>query len=153
MYNGAMPLLEDGLRYLALDVGEKTIGLAVCDTTGQVARPVGTIRRTDAAADFSAIGRAADELEADALVIGYPVRLDGTPGDASRKMDRFARRLRGRLGRSVVGVDERFTSLEAAELLAAPKSRKRRFDDHALAAALILRRLLEEGDAVVLARW
>jgi len=146
-------MLEGGVRYLALDVGEKTIGLAASDPTGCLARPVGTLKRADAESDFAAIGRSADELEAGTIVIGYPVRIDGQAGNASRRMDRFARRLRGRLGRPVLGVDERYTSLEAAEWLAGRPARRSRFDEHALAAATILRRYLEEGDAVVLARW
>jgi len=141
------------VRYLALDVGEKTIGLAASDPTGCLARPVGTLKRTDADADFAALRRTADDLEAETIVIGYPVRIDGQAGEASRRMDRFARRLSGRLARPVLGVDERYSSLEAAEWLAGRTSRKPRFDEHALAAAMILRRFLEEGEAVVLARW
>ncbi len=146
-------MLEGGVRYLALMWAKKYRpgGVRPHRLSGLPCRNSET---ADAESDFAAIGRVCStNWKPGTIVIGYPVRIDGQAGNASRRMDRFARRLRGRLGRPVLGVDERYTSLEAAEWLAGRPARRSRFDEHALAAATILRRYLEEGDAVVLARW
>ncbi len=143
------------MKYLALDVGEKTIGLAVSDPLGLVPRPLSTLSRRGARSDVPALDRLASEQGAEALLVGYPVHVSGEAGAAAARAARLARQLKAKTGLPVLGIDERYSTLEAEEFLRESGSRRgrRRPDDHAVAAALILRRFLEEGEAVVLARW
>ena len=144
------------MRYLALDVGEKTIGMAVSDPLGIVQRPLGTLVRQGARADLDVLAAAVADQEASVILVGYPVHMSGEAGAAAGRVARLARRLKARTGLPVLGVDERFSTLEAGEILRDPtrgRGRRRPTDDHAVAAALILRRYLEEGESVVLARW
>jgi putative Holliday junction resolvase len=143
------------MKYLALDVGEKTIGLAVSDPLGLAPRPLATLSRRGARTDVPALDQLAREHGAEALLVGYPVHVSGEAGTAAARAARLARQLKAKTGLPVLGIDERYSTLEAEEFLreAGGRRGRRRPDDHAVAAALILRRFLEEGEAVVLARW
>jgi putative Holliday junction resolvase len=146
---------EETMKYLALDVGEKTIGLAVSDPLGLIPKPLGTLRRQSARTDVAELDRRVREHAAETLLVGYPVHVSGEAGIAARRAARLARQLKARTGLPVLGIDERYSTLEAEEFLRQPPggARRRGPDDHAVAAALILRRFLEEGESVVLARW
>jgi len=142
------------MRLLGLDIGAKTIGCAVTDPTGLISRPVRTLRRTGLRADLLELERLATELGVEAIVVGFPVHVSGQAGEAVERVRKVARKLRGRLGLPVLGVDERYTSLEAAELDRQRSGKARgRGDEHALAASLILERYLREGEQVVLEKW
>ena len=102
-------------RYLALDVGDRRIGLAVGDAGGGIARPLRTLRRRSLEADVAAIGDIARREEVTALVIGLPLTLRGDPGPQAARVRRFADAC-GPLGLPVTLHDERFTTAEAARL-------------------------------------
>lgn len=116
-------------RYLALDVGDRRIGLAVADDTFGIARPLSTIRRHDVEADVRAVGKVVAEEEATALVIGLPLTLRGEEGLQAQRVRRFADAC-APLGLPVELYDERHTTTEAIRL-GAP-------DVDAAAAALLL---------------
>ena len=100
-------------RYLALDVGDRRIGLAVGDEGGGIARPLRTLTRRAVVADVAAIGELARKEEVTALLIGLPLTTRGDEGTQAARVRRFAGSL-GSLGLPVVLHDERFTTSEAA---------------------------------------
>lgn len=116
-------------RYLALDVGDRRIGLAVAEDTFGIARPLPTLRRHDLEADVRAIGTVAKQEEVGALVIGLPLTLRGEEGMQAQRARRFAEAC-AHLGLPLELYDERHTTTEAIRL-GAP-------DVDAAAAALLL---------------
>jgi len=138
-------------RILGFDVGARRIGVAISDATATLARPVGVIAARDL--ESHAAVDAADEvrrLEAeddsiDAIVVGHPRRLDGSPNDMTARVEAFAAQLRERTGLPVHLQDERLSSREAESRLARRdkdwRSRKKQID--AAAAAVILQDYLD----------
>ena len=125
-------------RYLALDVGDRRIGLAVGDEGGGIARPLRTLTRRALAADVAAIGELARKEEVTALLIGLPLTVRGDEGTQATRVRRFADSL-GSLGLPVELHDERFTTTEAT-LQGAP-------DVDAGAAAILLEDFLRSRRA------
>ena len=103
------------MRVLGIDLGTKNIGTAVSDALGMTVRPVETIRRSADGRDIARLKFLVEELEAEAVVVGLPLRLDGTVGDAAVAATRFVEKLRARLDVAVVLQDERLTSYEAEQ--------------------------------------
>jgi putative pre-16S rRNA nuclease len=99
-------------RYLALDVGDRRIGLAVGDLGGGIARPLPTLRRRSIAADLVAIRQVVRKEEVSALLIGLPLTLRGEEGPQAVRVRKFAEAC-AELGLPVELYDERFTSAEA----------------------------------------
>lgn len=137
------------MRVLAIDLGTKNIGTAVSDTLGITVRPVETIARS---ADDRVIARLkylVDDLEAEAVVVGLPLRMDGTVGDAATTAMRFVEKLRARLDVAVFMQDERLTSYEAEQMMIergfAKKKRRARSDE--FAAMIILQDYLSAANA------
>jgi putative holliday junction resolvase len=100
------------LRYLALDVGDRRIGLAVGDDAHGLSRPLRTIVRRSVAKDLAAVERVAREEKIDALVVGLPLTLRGEEGHQAERVRRFASAAL-ELGLPVRLYDERHTSSEA----------------------------------------
>ena len=125
---------------LGLDVGSKTIGMAVSDLLGITAQGLPTYRRQNKRLDFEALERAIREYNVAEIVVGYPLRLSGATGIQSDKMTIFAEELRKRFGLPVHLWDERLTSAEANRVLRdSEMSIKRRGEVvDRLAAVLIL---------------
>lgn len=105
------------MRLLAIDLGSKNIGTAVSDALGLTVRPVETIRRSSDAKDIARLKFLVNDLEAEAVVIGLPLRMDGTIGDAASAALRFAEKLRSQLAVAVLTQDERLTSYEAEQMM------------------------------------
>jgi putative Holliday junction resolvase len=80
-------------RLRGLDVGDKTVGVAVSDSRRSVASPVETIRRGKLAADVAALKKIAQERQAVGLVVGLPVNMDGSEGPRCQSVRAFARNL------------------------------------------------------------
>jgi len=80
-------------------------------------RPVETIRRTSLGRDLTRLTLLVEELEAEAVVIGLPLRMDGAIGDAARRVLRFAEALRMRISAPIYTQDERLTSYEADRIM------------------------------------
>lgn len=99
-------------RYLALDVGDRRIGLAVGDRGGGIARALPTLRRRSVEADLQAIRELVRKEEVSALLIGLPLNLRGEEGHQAERVRRFADACAA-LGLPVELYDERFTSAEA----------------------------------------
>ena len=142
------------MRILGVDDGRRRIGLAVSDPTGTLARPVETVAgHDDPAAAAREVAEALARLEAGdepvgAIVVGLPLRLDGTPNDQTGHARALAAELRRLTGRDVVLQDERLTSREAESRLALRERdwrvRKKRLD--AVAAAVMLQEYLDSRE-------
>ncbi len=125
---------------VALDVGERRIGIAVSDPAESYALPVRTLERTTLHADLDTILATAREYGARTIVVGDPVALSGERGIAAGAMDSFVATLSRAYDGAIERVDERLTTAQATRVLlganVSRKGRKRVVDQ--LAAALIL---------------
>jgi putative Holliday junction resolvase len=150
------PLLGAEARLLGLDVGSKTVGMALSDVTRSIATPFDTIRRTKFTADAKTIGEVIESNQVGALVIGFPLNLDGSEGPRAQSTRAFARNLAAHVGVPMVFWDERLsTAAVERHLIDADASRKRRAEviDRMAAAYILqgaldrLRRLAEQRQA------
>jgi putative holliday junction resolvase len=131
---------------LGLDIGNRRIGVAGCDGTGLIATGLTTIKRGSFVEDVAQLQEIVAEREVEILVSGLPYSLDGNMGPQAEKVQRFALRLGQALNLPVEFVDERYTSMEAEEMMIlsgrSPSQNKALIDRKA--AALILQRWLDE---------
>jgi putative Holliday junction resolvase len=138
-------------RILALDVGDKRIGVAVSDPLQIVARPLTVVRRAARTEDFAQIGRLVEEQDAVRIVCGYPLSLDGTEGPQGRRVRRYAEVLDGAIAAPVVLWNESYSTIEADEVMQATRPglspRERREWVDAVAAAVILQSYLNAQSA------
>ena len=133
------------MRLLALDVGERRIGLASGVAELETALPAGVVNRGKLAADVRAVADAARQRQSDAIVVGIPLIPGGEDSPQTKRVRGFIRALRKETGLPIHTVDEAFTSVEAEGLLrdaGLQPSRDKGAVDEA-AAVLILRRFLE----------
>jgi putative Holliday junction resolvase len=105
------------MRALAIDFGSKNIGVAVSDALGITVRPVETIRRSSLNKDLERLIFLIADLEVESVVVGLPLRMDGTMGDAAENTMRFIERLRAEIDVPIVTQDERLTSYEAEQMM------------------------------------
>ena len=138
-------------RVLGLDVGSKTIGVAVSDLLGITAQGLETIRRQNKRLDFEHLGRIIQQYSVSEIVVGYPLRLSGAEGTQSEKMRQFAEELRRRFGLPVHLWDERLTSSEANRILreADLSIKKRAGAVDRMAAVLILQSWMEARNSAL----
>jgi len=128
-----------------LDLGEKTVGVAVSDRLLSVASPLSTIRRTKFTADATALLKIATDRELGGLVLGLPLNMDGSEGPRCQSTRAFARNLTRLTDLPIAYWDERLSTVAAERaLLEADTSRKRRSEviDH-VAAGYILQGALD----------
>jgi putative Holliday junction resolvase len=134
------------MRTLALDVGEKTVGIAISDELGISAYPRETLRRDGT--ELSRLERLVTAEEVGEVVVGLPVSLNGTLGPSAERVLDFVRQLQPRLTVPVVTWDERLTTAEAEKMLIAADTRraKRRKVIDQIAATLILQNYLRSRE-------
>jgi putative Holliday junction resolvase len=117
------------VRAMGLDVGMKTIGIAVSDELGFAAHPVSTLARAGTGADVAAVVALAAEREVAEVVVGWPIELDGREGPRARRVGVFIDALRAALPEQI-GIhrwDERFSTVAVERvLIEADLSRRRR---------------------------
>ncbi len=149
------------MRILAIDPGERRLGVAVSDPTGIIAVPVEVIERRGWAKDLARLRHLMEIYQVTEIVVGLPLTESGTVGPQARVAAQFAERLRASLAVPVTEVDERYSTLAAERSLresGAGRAARRRRD--AVAAALILQPVLDrarrnetlrgsEGDAML----
>jgi putative holliday junction resolvase len=144
------------VRILALDYGRARIGMAIADAQTALAQPLGTLDRINRNEDMRRLRELVREHGVRQIVVGLPLRLDGTRGDMAEEAARFGQRVHKQMGLPVEMVDERLTSWEAERLLeeqqgrtihaASSKQRKKenpKLGVDAMAAALILKEYLD----------
>jgi putative Holliday junction resolvase len=138
------------VRLLALDVGDVRIGVAVSDETRTLASGLTTLRSRGPRQDVQQVAALVREQQAAEVVVGLPLRLDGSSGPQAEKVMAFVERLRRVLGVPVTTRDERLSSVAASERLVEAgvrgRARKQKLDQ--AAACLVLQELLDERKAV-----
>jgi len=136
-------------RILALDVGNRRIGLAVTDPLGITAQGLETLERKNKRADFAQLGRILEEFQIAEIVLGDPKHMSGDISSQSAKAAHLAEELRRRFRLPVHLWDERLTSAQANRLLrdAEVGSRRRARAVDRMAATLILQSFLEHRSA------
>jgi putative Holliday junction resolvase len=144
-----LPAETNPRRILALDLGSRTIGLAISDPLGITAQGLDTIRRKNKRTDLEQLGRVLSDYEVAEIVVGYPLHMSGTAGAQAEKVAAFADDLRKRFGLPVHLWDERLTSAEANRLLRETEMSIRRRGQvvDRLAATLILQSFLQSRQA------
>jgi putative Holliday junction resolvase len=133
------------MRILALDVGTKTIGVAVSDELGITANGVATIRRKDIEYDKSELCKIIERYSPSELLVGVPYRSDGSVGKRGEEIIKFAEILRGAFNIPVTYWDESFSTADAERFLigADVGRRKRKKVIDKMAAVYILAEYLE----------
>jgi len=134
---------------VALDVGERRIGIAVSDPSGSFAFPHATLERTNVRDDVAAIVALARERAARTIVVGDPLTLAGTRGPATERIDAFVAHLARVYDGTIARIDERMTTAAVQKrLIGADVSRKqRKAVVDKLAASLILETYLARARA------
>ncbi len=135
--------LQGGGRLLGLDLGTKTIGLAVSDADWSIASPVRTIRRTKFTDDARDMLTYAQENAIAGFVLGLPLNMDETEGPRAQSTRAFARSLAPLSPLPLLFWDERLSTV-AADMALSKRARRNRADTiDAVAASLILRSALD----------
>jgi putative Holliday junction resolvase len=143
------------MRYLALDVGDRRIGVAAGDDVARIATPLTVIVRSSKADDFARIAGLVREQGADALVIGHPLNADGTAGPQAQRIERYAWALME--GLKAEGLDlpgilwDEFGSTQRAQasmIAAGRTAKRRRARIDAVAAAFILQEYLDAAGTI-----
>jgi putative Holliday junction resolvase len=135
---------------MALDIGERRIGVAISDPTGILARPLMTVLRASRLADFQTIAALVGEYAVDRIIVGLPLSLDGSEGPQARKTRRYADRMSEHIPVSMEFWDERYSSATAQEILKSKGDRRSsRAEIDAIAAAVILQSYLDSQAPLV----
>ncbi len=134
------------MRTLALDFGERRIGVAVTDPTGILAQPLETIQRSRSGDDahLHRIAEIVTDYEVGRIVVGLPLHLDGRAGPEAERARDFGEAVAQRTSVAVEFLDERWTTLEAERVLRETGTKRRKGVD-AVAAAIILRTYIERS--------
>ena len=133
------------MRILALDVGDKRIGVAVSDLLSILASPLIAIERTSDSKAIDTILEIVDEQEVGEIVVGLPISLSGGYSDQTKSVAAFVRKLEARSPVPVNTADERYSTVEAERLLSQskPQRARSRGEIDAAAAAVILQSYLD----------
>lgn len=135
------------MRAVALDIGERRVGIARTDESGVLAVPVQTYRRRGLAEDVRFLAQYLREVNAEILVVGLPLNMDGTEGIWAQEVREFARMVAHAAGVPLAFVDERWTTQEVErawrEAGGKPARQKGKLDT--LSAVLILQAWLERN--------
>ncbi|SHJ49779.1 Holliday junction resolvase RuvX [Paramaledivibacter caminithermalis] len=115
------------MRLMGLDVGDKTIGVAVSDLLGLTAQGLETINRTGNKAAINRLRKIISEKEVKKIVVGLPKNMNGTLGPQGKKVLSFVEKLKNKVDIEIVLWDERLTTVAAERMLiSADVSRKKR---------------------------
>ena len=164
MANAKTELNKSGRHtFLAVDYGRARMGLAIADSETHMAQPLSTMERINRNEDMRRLRELVREQGVKQIVVGLPLRLDGTRGEMAEEVERFAQRVRKQIGVPVEMVDERLTSWEAERLLEEVQGRfiheekltssrkskraQAKMTVDAVAAAVILKEYLERQGA------
>jgi len=134
-------------RLLALDYGSKNVGLACCDELGITIRPLESIPNISHSELIDRIHKIVLERQIEELVVGMPLKMDGSTGTAARRVNAFIDKLAKTILLPVRSIDERLSTVEALEIWNVMSSRRRRKyrTVDSLAAACILERYIKEA--------
>jgi putative Holliday junction resolvase len=136
-------------RALALDVGNRRIGVAISDAIKMIARPLCVIDRKEEDATARVV-QLCSEQQVDEIVVGYPLHTDGSVSEQAKLVEQFANTLRDKTNATICFIDESHSTQDAAEIIAQKKRKQQPQHDDAIAAAVILQRFLDENDVELL---
>lgn len=139
------------MRILGLDYGSKRIGVAVCDELEITAQGQATINRKNQKHDLEEIAKVIRTYAVEKIVIGYPIKLDGSEGIQCEKISKFAKLLEAKLCLPVIKWDETLTTKEAEDILiqAHVRREKRKRVVDKIAATLILQGYLDSRKRMI----
>lgn len=129
------------MRVLALDIGDRRIGIAVSDPTGLIARPLRVLERRSKKEDFAAIAALVAEYGVERVVVGRPLTPKGRVGQQAQRVERYTQALAEALPVPVELWDERYTTVAAEEILRETRkssARREKREVDAVAAAVLL---------------
>jgi putative holliday junction resolvase len=133
------------MRVMAIDYGSKATGIAITDELQLTVRSLTTLRNVRDTKLIESISSLVNENDVGRLVVGLPLNMDGTRGEAAGRVERFVSELQNHLMIPIVMVDERLTSYEADQIMReeglSEMERRLRSDEYA--AAIILRDYLD----------
>jgi len=135
------------MRIMGLDIGTRTIGIAISDELGITAQGLKTLRRKSMEEDFKEIAAIIRQFEIEKIIVGLPKNMDGTLGSQAEKVLNWMEALKDRIEIPVATWDERLSTVGASKvLLEADLSRsKRKKVIDKVAAVLILQGYLDQG--------
>lgn len=144
--NSPEAAIDPAGRLIALDLGEKRIGVAVSDETRLLARSLTVLNRQSRLADFERIRKIVDEFDVSLIIVGLPVLNSGAEGEKAAWVRDYGRELQSAVGLDVVFWDESYTTVRAEASLRERgiRGRRRRRQVDAVAAAFILQSYLDE---------
>lgn len=133
------------MRYLALDIGEKRVGVAVSDSSGRVASPVCVLPAAEVEADAKTWRRVLEDHEPDVLVAGLPLTMAGERGPQADRVEKVAQKVAATCGLPLEFTDERLSSTEAKRILRQEglSEKKMRGKVDMVAASLFLQAFLD----------
>ncbi len=136
------------MRLMGLDIGEKTIGVALSDPFGWTAQGLRTIRRSSIKNDINEIINIVNEFSVEKIVAGLPKNMNNTIGPSGERVASFCEKLKSRLNLEVVFQDERLTTVAAEKMLieADVSRKKRREVIDTVAAVFILQTYLDRSN-------
>jgi len=105
------------MRIMGLDIGDRTIGIAVCDPLGLTAQGITTIKRKSIVLDIQQIAKICKEYDVESFVSGLPKNMNGTIGPQGEKVQRFCQQLKETLDLPIKMWDERLTTVAANRLM------------------------------------
>lgn len=134
-------------RVLSVDFGLKNVGLACCDELGIIVHPLASIPNRGRKDLLERLRSTAREHHISHIVVGMPLNMDGSAGEAARRVARFIRWMGTELCVPSTAVDERLSTVEASEIWRemSPRQQRRYRTVDSLAAAVILERFLRES--------
>lgn len=134
------------MRIIGLDLGDKTIGIAVSDPSGLIAQGMKTIRRTVENEDIEQIKKIVENFMVEEIIVGFPKNMNGSIGPQGEKVIRFVENLKKEISLPIFLWDERLTTVEANRMLiekADVRRSKRKLVIDKVAATLILQSYLD----------
>jgi len=105
------------MRVIGLDLGDKTIGVAVSDPSGLIAQGIKTIKRKNIKYDINEIIEIVNEYNAEKIIMGLPKNMNGTMGSSSQKVIEFSEKIKKRIDIEIIFQDERLTTVSAQRIL------------------------------------
>ena len=111
-------------KILAVDYGRARIGLAIAEPVRGIAQPLATLERINRNEDMRRLRELVRDNAVKLILVGLPLRLDGSRGEMAEETGRFAQRVRKQIGVAVEMADERLTSWEAERMLEEEFGRK-----------------------------
>lgn len=132
-------------RYMGLDVGTKTVGIALSDPMFMIASAFKTVKRTNIEADLDEIEKVIKDQDVSKIIVGMPYNMDKSVGPQAQRVMSFVDLLKRRVDNEIIYIDERMTTISANRILMETKVRRENRKEHIdkIAATYILQAYLD----------